>query len=458
MPYNSFKNYPMSWRPALDKSSRSLYQTLARQLEKDIRSGVLRPGTKLPPQRELADFLDINVSTVSKAFKLCSLRGLLSATVGNGTFVAYDALFSANLMIHHDRDSVINMGPTAPEPSGNAFLLKMAREMLNESDGGRLFNYYAPGADEWQKDAAVTLMHYCGFKTHTNRILFAGGGQNALSAVLASLFSRGDKIAVDDHTYPGIKTAASMFGIQLIPVPGGRDGMDLQALEAICRTDKIRGIYLIPACHNPTTAVLSEEKKLQIAQLVKSWDCVFIEDGTYQILHGGKSSISNLAPEQSVCIVSLSKGIAPGLRLAYLSVPVKWKPAVEDALYSLNVATVPMMAELSARVIASGEFESVINRHQRHTQKRNEIVNQYFKKESCLGSDEDIFRWLMLPKSHTGASFEALALSEDVQVFGAERFAVGSTPPARAVRLSICSPNHLDELEQGIQILSRLLK
>jgi len=53
----------------------------------DIIKGSILPGTKLPPHRELADFLDINVSTVSKAIKMCELKGLLSATVGSGTII-----------------------------------------------------------------------------------------------------------------------------------------------------------------------------------------------------------------------------------------------------------------------------------------------------------------------------------------------------------------------------------
>lgn len=458
MPFNSFENYPMSWRPNLDKTGRSFYQTLAQQLEADIQNGVLRPGTRLPPQRELADFLDINVSTVSKAFKQCELKGLLSATVGSGTFVAYDALSRDKLLIRHDSDSVINMGPTAPESSGNEFLLKMTQEMLGEAGAQRLFSYYAPGADEWQKDAAVKLMRYCGHHADRENILFSGGGQNALTAVLAAMFRRGDKIAVDDHTYPGVKTAAAMFGIQLVPVPGGSDGMDTEALETLCKTEKIRGIYMIPACHNPTTAIIPEEKRTQIARIVKSWGCILIEDGTYEILHSGSPGISARVPEQSVYIVSLSKGIAPGLRLAYLSVPAAWKAAAADALYSLNVATVPMMAELSARIISSGQFEAIINRHRQHTRERNKIVSRYLKEDCCLGSEENIFRWLMLPDKYTGVGFEALALSKGVQVFGAERFTVGNTPPAHAVRLSVCSPDTPEQLEQGLHILAGLLK
>lgn len=92
MSINSFDNYYMSWKPQLNRTNQPLYISLARQLENDIATGVLLPGTKLPPQRELADFLDINVSTVVRAFKLCSNKGLLTSTVGSGTYVAYDVV------------------------------------------------------------------------------------------------------------------------------------------------------------------------------------------------------------------------------------------------------------------------------------------------------------------------------------------------------------------------------
>lgn len=73
---------------------------------------------------------------------------------------------------------------------------------------------------------------------------FSGGGQNALTAILAALFQKGNKIAVDNHTYPGIKTAAAMLGLQLVPVPTDSDGMDMDALEVICKNEKYEGFIL----------------------------------------------------------------------------------------------------------------------------------------------------------------------------------------------------------------------
>lgn len=59
MPINSFDDYPMSWKPTVDRNAKSIYLFLANQLERDIKEGALLPGTKLPPQRELADFLTL---------------------------------------------------------------------------------------------------------------------------------------------------------------------------------------------------------------------------------------------------------------------------------------------------------------------------------------------------------------------------------------------------------------
>lgn len=457
MPVNSFENYPMSWKPTLDRRSRSLYKTLAEQLENDIESGLLKPGTKLPPQRELADFLDVNVSTISKAFHLCELKGLLSATVGSGTFVSYDVLTNGRLLPSDTESSVIDMGATIPEPSGNVFLTKMLREIVAEEQVSDLFGYPILRTVEWQKDAVVKLLARCGYTTSWDWILSANGGQNALSAVLAALFHRGDKIAVDAHIYPGIKSAAAMFGIQLVPVPGDNFGMSTEALEFVCKNEKISGVYLIPACHNPTTITMPPKRRKEIAEIIKKFQCILIEDGTYQLMHSGMQAVSETIKDQSIYIITLSKVIAPGLRIAYLSVPPKYKNAVSDALYSLNVSIVPLMAELSARVVASGRIESIIDEHKANTKKRNKIVTRLLGQKNCLGKDTDIFRWLLLPEHYTGIFFEQLAYSKGVRVYSAEKFAVGKTPPAHAVRLSICAPANLEELKKGIEIISGLI-
>ena len=115
MPVNSFENYPMSWKPELEKEKGHLCTLLAEQLERDIADRVLMPGTKLPPQRELADYLDINLSTVARAFKICSQKGLLSSSVGRGTYVAYDVATRISAQAPAKEEKPIELGVMMPE-------------------------------------------------------------------------------------------------------------------------------------------------------------------------------------------------------------------------------------------------------------------------------------------------------------------------------------------------------
>lgn len=108
MPVNSFENYPMSWKPKLEELARPYYLSLANMLEREIAEGKLKAHTKLPPQRELADFLDLNLSTITRAYKVCELKGLLYAVTGSGTFVS-SGVHSADTFIEK-KNRYIEMG------------------------------------------------------------------------------------------------------------------------------------------------------------------------------------------------------------------------------------------------------------------------------------------------------------------------------------------------------------
>ncbi|AUZ25340.1 GntR family transcriptional regulator [Bacillus subtilis] len=458
MPINSFENYPMSWKPSIDKTEKPIYKALAGQLEQDIINGGLLPGTKLPPQRELADFLDLNVSTISKAFKVCELKGLLSASVGSGTFVSYDALSNAYLLEDTKPKHLIEMGATLPDHASYEPLLHQLKNMLQDEDYEKWFGYGRAGESLWQKDAAVKLIRRGGFETAVDHILFANGGQNAIAAALASLCKPGDRVGVDHHTYPGLKTVASMLSVQIVPIKSVNHEMSPQSLEYACKNENIKGVYLIPDYHNPTASFMSVENRRMIAEIAKKYNLFVIEDASYHLLNKNPlPALASFAPEQVIHIASLSKSLAPGLRLAYVAAPSQFKKPISKALYNLNITVSPLLAELTARTIVSNQFEVLIESHREQTIRRNQIVNRYLADYTCLGVETGIFRWLLLPGKMTGAEFKELAAQHGVQVYAAERFVVGNSCPERAVRVSVCAPNTLEELEQGLMILKRLL-
>ena len=460
MPVNSFENYPLTWKPTINKNVKSLYRYLAEQLELDIVNGNLLPGTKLPPQRELADYLDLNVSTISKAFRLCEQKGLLSAKVGSGTFVSFDALSNAYLLSESKLQGIVEMGATIPEPASYDPLMSQLKVMVHETDFAKWFSYSRPNDEIWQKDAAVKLMRKSGYAAaNTESILFSNGGQNAITAILAGLCNRGDRIGTDPHTYPGLKTAAGMLGIQLVPIKQKDDEMDGDALINACKNENLKGIYLVPDYHNPTTHRMSFFCRKTLAGIAKEYGIFIIEDATYPLMcKESMPAVASYAPEQVIYIASLSKSMGPGLRLAYVSVPERYKTLLANALYNMNISVSPLLAELAARMIVSNSIDQIIEGHRRKTMERNRLVDKYLSGFDCQGDESCIFRWLKLPSKVTGAEFEAMSLEQGVQVYAAERFSVGNCVPEKAVRVSVSAPETIEELEKGLKILQKLLK
>jgi Transcriptional regulators containing a DNA-binding HTH domain and an aminotransferase domain (MocR family) and their eukaryotic orthologs len=459
MPFNSFDNYPMSWKPMLTDSKGPLYKVLANMLEEDIKCGKLLPGTKLPPQRELADFLDINLSTVSRAFKLCEQNGFVCATIGNGTYVSSDAgtnhIFSASP--EHMR--MIEMGAILPTIDPNREIVEYMQKMLAEPGAEKLFQYGLAGGSSWQKEAAVKWIERVGLHTDPEQIIFSGGGQNAITAILASLFQAGDKIGTDPLVYPGIKTAAKMLGIQLVPIEWKNHEITQEGLLSACKNDRIKGLYIIPDYHNPTTHSMCPETRRMIADVAKQQHIIIIEDGINSLLSERPlPPVASLATEQTIYISSLSKAISPGLRLAYIASPPAYRKEIATGVYNMNITVAPFLLEVSARLILSNKADSIAQERRVYTKQQNEIVDRYLQQYEVYGEDCCPFRWIILPETFTGKSFEICAKNEGVQVYSGERFLVGYSSYRNAVRISVTAAKNPAEFEEGIKILKRILE
>lgn len=458
MPVNSFDEYPMSWKPDLSNVSVPLYIAIADQLQQDILEGKLAPGTKLPPQRELADFLDVNLSTISRAFKLCGQKGLIYASIGSGTFVSSDAATNKMLLPTSSSSHMIEMGSVLPSNIGNEEVSQYMKKMLNNPNFSKLFQYGRPEGSAWQTEAAKSLFEKVGYQTD-QPIILAAGGQNGIVGSLLALFQPGDRIGTDPITYAGIKTAANMLGIQLVAIQQKDGEMTKEGLLYACKNEHIKGLYVIPDFHNPTTHSMSVETRKMIGEVAKQTGLIVIEDAIYSLLKEDLvAPIASYAPEQVIYIASMSKAISPGLRLAFIVTPVAHKKKIIETLYNMNISVSPLMVELASRLIQEGITQTILEKQRLYTKEQNALVDHYLSDYLVRGDAECIFRWLILPEKFTGMQFEMLASKAGVQVYAAERFVVGNTKPVNAVRLAVTAPESSAELEQGLKVLRDLLE
>lgn len=459
MPVNSFDDYPLSWKPDLSKTAGPKYVALAELLEDDIKSGKLTAGTKLPPQRELADFLDLNLSTISKAYKLCGQKGLLSASVGNGTYVASDAAAETVLLCGRENAHIIEMGAVIPSVTCNLVVKQYTERLLKRPDALQLFSYGAPGGTKRQCEAGVTWLRKSGLDTDREHIVPAAGGQNALTAVLGAFWKAGDKIGAEEATYPGVKTAAKLFGIQLLPVRMSNYEITEEGIRYAIQNENIKGLYVIPDYQNPTGHIMSLETRKKIAKVAGEENLLVIEDGINTLLEENPMPpIAAFAPEHVIYISSLSKTVSPGLRTAFVHVPERFHERLVTALYAMNISISPLLATVAAALIEDGAADEIVADRKRDIRERNAVVNQVLKGMVLPGALTAPLRYVRLPEYFTGKSFEICAKQAGVEVYGAERFCVGNRIPEKAVRISVITPPSPEILEEGLHRLKALLK
>lgn len=447
------------WNPIIDKEGKPLYIALADALESDIKSGILKPGEKLPPQRELADKLGVNLSTVTRAFRLCELKGLISGTVGRGTFVASDVKVSLSLVSQDKTPDIIEMGQVLPLHIMDKDTARMAKQLLQDMDMEQMIRYPEPaGLLNHRAIGAEWLKHFS-IDAKADDILITPGSQNALAVCFLTLFKPGDRIAVDSLTYPGIKTLAALHGIRLVPIEMTDEGIDPNGLTDACKNEGIKGIYLMPEVQNPTTCSMTQKYREQIAHLIRKYNLVLMEDDAYSYTGNLDSTpLSCYAPEHGIYIGGTSKLLGPGFRISFVKTPKAYIEPLKKGLLNTSWMASPITADLVTSLIATGNAETVIQYKREEASKRNDLASQKLCQYKLYKRPCGFFQWLFLPDGWQGREFEILAREAGVQVFCAEKFSVGSSQVPSAVRISLSGPDTIVELEKGLDILKNVLE
>lgn len=458
MPVNSFENYPMSWKPDKKQLIPPMYRSIASLLEYDILNGFLAPNTKLPPQRELADYLDINLSTVTRAFKICEVKGLIYAVTGRGTFVTpniKNAIFMAD---SDENKNYIEMGIIKPLDSTNSFVAQAIKNIAAKDYLESLLDYRHPLGMPYHRMAAKKWMKHFNMDVSIENIAITSGGQNSFSLVLMALFHPGDKIAVDVYTYPNFIELAKILKIQLIPIEGDESGMNAERLETCCRTNSLQGIYLSPSCNNPTAVIMNMNRRKEIAEVINKHGLILIEDDVYSFLApNGYFPISHFVPERFVYILSISKSLSSGIRVAFIAYANQFVEKITYGIFNLNVKTSALNAEIITELINTGDAEQIITKKREISQQRNRIYQKHFQINHPSENPISFFRWIPLHKEWQLNQFEHIALSQGIHIYHSHRFLVKKDESSQFIRISLTSPKDSDELEKGLCILKRFL-
>jgi len=314
----------MSWKPKLSGSG-PLHDRIVSALERDVRSGALKNGTRLPAQRLLADHLGFSVGTITKAYLEAERRGLARGQVGRGTYVT--SPFGEDLSPESYEDQIIDLSVNVvPHHAAVPYFVDYKSYALRQWEAFGALSYAPSAGPENQRRAAATwLKRVANFDADWKQLIPTTGAQHAMSLVFELLAKPGDTILCEEATFYGMKTLAQHRGYKLHGIKMDGEGIIPAELEAACRETKAKALYLMPTAQNPTGCTMSKARRQAIAKIAQRSKLWLVEDDNYALFgnHGDDKTIpiSAYLPERSFYIGGISKSLAPGLRLGFLVCP-----------------------------------------------------------------------------------------------------------------------------------------
>lgn len=447
------------WDLKIIDTDKSLYIAIVDALERDIRNGVLKAGEKLPPQRHLARKVGVNVTTITRAYKEAEKRGLVNAIIGSGTFISSDLGVSSSLINAEKKEKkLIEMGLVFPLYSMEPDISPIISKVLHKNNMNQFMTYTSPQGMYRHRLAGCEWMKRCGIYTDPDNIMVTAGAQHALNCIFHALFQPGDHVAVDCLTYPGVKTAAKLCGIQLEAVAMDEEGMTPRGLMTACKHHNLKGIYTVSALQNPTNAVMSEKRCEEITEIIRDNNLILIEDDLYRFFTTkSPAPLASRIPEQSIYISSISKAFYAGLRVSFLAAPKKFYNRICQAIVDTMWMAPPLNAEIASECILDGTADNIIHLKRVELEKRACILKVKLSDYEYRYASGSMFAWLKLPDEWNGSELVKTADENGIHMISSEKFSVGAMVPPNYVRISLCSTDNISDFEKGLDILVKIL-
>jgi DNA-binding transcriptional MocR family regulator len=444
----------MDWSPTLADREGPLYQRIVDALSTDIASGRLRRGQQLPTHRALAKALGIDLTTVTRAYAEARQRGLTEARVGRGTFVCESmspARHAAAAQPQFDLSMNLPPQPLAADLEGR--ITRGIAAIQREVGFSAHLNYREPGGSESERDIAAQWLRTRIADARGDRLVICPGTQNALFDLLVALTSPGGVVLTEALTYPGIKAAAAHTGVRLVGVAMDKDGILPDALDAACRRHAPKAVYLIPTIHNPTTATMPPARRKEVAATLRANDMLLIEDDAYGMLDPKAVPLASLIPERTYFAASMSKCIAPGLRVSFLLTPDQHAAgAVAAALRASVQMPTFLMVALVTRWLADGSADAVIAAIRDEAAARQKLAADVLARHAFARHPNGHHIWIPLPRSWSRTEFASHLQSQGLAIVGADTFSVEDSAP-HAIRVSLGAARSRSELVRALEIL-----
>lgn len=453
------------WSPRLKKANAPgalpIYQQIANAIADDITTGRLMPEERLPAQRRLAAGLGIDFTTVARAYVEAQRRGLVDSTVGRGTFVCGKRRPAIPRAVEGRPNIDLSMN-MPPEPSSPELVQLMQAGYAEVGARLRdLLRYQDFCGSREDREAGALWLRRRGLVAPQERVLVTPGAQCALLAVLATIAPAGSVVCCEELTYPGLRALAGQLGLKLVGLPMDGQGIDAVAFAAACAQYAPKALYCNPTLLNPTTAVMSAQRRAALVEVARFHGVAIIEDDAYGFLpRSGPPTLASMGPDITFYIAGLAKCVGAGLRVAFLVAPdAHYTARLTSAIRATTTMVSPITAALATRWIRDGTADLMLAAIRKECAVRHKIALRALPGASVDATPDSFHLWLRLPAPWGRRQFAATMAAAGVAVVASDAFAVG-TPDAAPEAVRVCVGGMADryQIQHALELMGEALR
>ena len=431
------------WMPSLDRT-KPLYMAIADALAADVESGVLARGDRLPPQRDLAWKLGVTLGTVTRGYREAELRGLLTGEVGRGSFIRTGSVIQPLARVPGEADDMVDLSHAIPPPVITSAEFDQAlASVMRDPKKLALLDYAPPEGFPQHRAMAVQWLKRSGIEVQERDVYVTAGAQLGLLTAMQALAEPGEKVMAETINYALLRSTFEAAHVEPLCLGQDENGLRPDEFEAAAKAKLSRFLYLVPSLQNPTTHSMSRGRRDDIIAIARKHDVTIIEDDIFRLLDARVQppTFYALAPERVVHVTSLSKTMAPGLRLGFVVTPMGQDKLLRNHLRSMSPRSVGLMGEMARFWISSGRGDDILTRVRDELARRRAAFMDVFKGFVMNCEPGAPFAWLELPESWTGKRLAATLRARRIAITPGTSFDLSArNNGAQHVRICFGSP------------------
>ncbi|RFM29467.1 MocR-like pyridoxine biosynthesis transcription factor PdxR [Deminuibacter soli] len=480
---------------SIEKENRiPVYQQLAHQLAGLIQRGVIKPGSFLPASRVMAGTLQLHRKTIVAAYEELSSMDWVVNLPRKGVMVASNLpsikprTFKSKVPVNsYGADTgfcfddmpeigyatpgkekfklVVNDGfPDTRLAPVNEWAQAM-RQFLAQPGYAAALSYGSSQGNMHLRRAMVPhLADTRGLSITTDHVLMTRGAQMSIYLAAAMLIKPGDAVIVGSPGYFLAELCFEQLGAKLIRVPVDAGGIDVAAVAALCKTRKIKMLYIIPHHHHPTTVTLSAERRMELLQLIRKYRLAVIEDDYDYDFHYASAPILPLASADHggnvIYIGSFSKSLALSIRCGFMIAPAGFIEQATRLRKLIDIRGDNLTEEVMAMLLQNGTVDRHIKKTNKLYSERRDVLCREL--ESHLGDAVEFTKpnggmavWVRFKKKYPLKVLGAKAAKKGLLINSDLPYSYGKEP-TNGLRMGFASLNTA-ELKETVQILQSCL-